>query len=95
MKVKDVIFEECTIFNELKLNFSPNINIITGLNGVGKTIVLKAIYSLTKTIENINTETYPGLRALMITGDCVSKVYSTKKQGQHLERINLRLSLYF
>ncbi|NLN47496.1 MAG: AAA family ATPase [Clostridiales bacterium] len=56
MKIKSVIFEEFALFDNLKLDFSPYINVITGFNGVGKTIILKTLYSLLKTIEDINKE---------------------------------------
>lgn len=56
MKIKGISFEEFALFDRLKLDFSPNINVITGLNGVGKTIILKTLYSILKTIENINNE---------------------------------------
>lgn len=56
MKIKSVVFEEFALFDNLKLDFSPYINVITGFNGVGKTIVLKTLYSIMKTIEDINNE---------------------------------------
>jgi len=39
-------------------------------------------------ISDINTDRYPGLKGLIVTGDCVSKVYSDKKDGMHLESGN-------
>ncbi|NLL04383.1 MAG: AAA family ATPase, partial [Clostridiaceae bacterium] len=56
MKIKSLDLEEFAVFHDLKLELSPNINIITGFNGVGKTIILKVLYSLVKTIEDINNE---------------------------------------
>ena len=35
-----------TVFNNLKLDFSPRINVIIGENGTGKTHLLKAAYCL-------------------------------------------------
>jgi len=69
MKIKSVGFEEFALFNSLKLDFSPYINVITGFNGVGKTIILKTLYSLLKTIEDINNE---------LTNPKVGKVSSEK-----------------
>ena len=56
MKINSAEYKQFMVFDNLTLKFSPNINIITGLNGVGKTIVLKTLYSFLKTIENINKE---------------------------------------
>ena len=43
-------------YHKLKINFSPNINIIYGKNGSGKTNIVEAIYvlGLTKSFRNVN-----------------------------------------
>jgi len=46
--------ENFAAFRELKLDFSPRINVIIGENSCGKTQLLKAIYALTSTTEDIN-----------------------------------------
>ena len=40
-------FEQFTAFRKLELQFSPGVNILVGVNGTGKTHVLKALYTVT------------------------------------------------
>ncbi|WP_322924037.1 AAA family ATPase [Paenibacillus campi] len=51
--IKEVYFKNFTVFSELTIPFSKHINIIGGETAVGKTNVLKAIYSLGKTMNDI------------------------------------------
>lgn len=59
MSIESVELRNFTVFENLKVNFSKGINIITGENGTGKTQLLKAIYadiqiSKSKNIEDIS-----------------------------------------
>lgn len=45
MAIEKISLKNVTVFDELSLSFSPGINVLIGQNGVGKTHVLKIIYS--------------------------------------------------
>lgn len=80
MKVKKLSFADFTLFGNLELEFSPNINVITGTNGVGKTIVMKTLYSILKTVENINNENSNPLGG-RVTADKVKEMLASKFVG--------------
>lgn len=48
MKIKTLQLENFMIFDSVKVEWSPNINVILGENSTGKTTLLKALYSLAK-----------------------------------------------
>lgn len=52
--IKSIRFADFMLFDELYMEFSPNINIISGDNSSGKTIILKTLYSLVKSIHDAN-----------------------------------------
>ena len=56
MYIKRLELKNYTSFDSLQLDFSPNINIISGENNIGKTNIIKALYSTTRTIDDIQTE---------------------------------------
>ena len=43
MKIKNVALNNFMIFNNLNIDFSPNLNIICGENSTGKTAVIKLL----------------------------------------------------
>lgn len=45
MIIKELTLKNFTAFDDLKIQFSDNINIFTGLNGTGKTHIMKILYS--------------------------------------------------
>jgi len=50
MKILRLQLENFMTFNDLNVEWSPNINVISGFNGSGKTTILKAMYSALKTL---------------------------------------------
>ena len=48
MKIRKLNLENFMIFNQLDIDFSPNINIISGENSTGKTALIKLLYSSLK-----------------------------------------------
>jgi len=54
MSVKSLAIGGFTVFEEeLKLGFSPNMNVFIGENGTGKTQILKVLYSFCETYDDI------------------------------------------
>ncbi|MFZ5967347.1 MAG: AAA family ATPase [Bacillota bacterium] len=56
MHIKKLNAENFTNFDVLDIEFSRNINIFSGPNGIGKTNILKALYGVTKVLDEINVE---------------------------------------
>jgi predicted ATP-dependent endonuclease of OLD family len=56
MKINKLGLSNFAVFEDLNLDFSDNINIICGENATGKTTVIKALYSVVKTMEKIRIE---------------------------------------
>lgn len=50
MKVTHLDIDNFMIFDSLKIDWSSNVNIISGENSTGKTTILKLIYSSLKPI---------------------------------------------
>ena len=49
MKIEHIKLTNFRNYDELELDFNPNINIIVGNNGQGKTNILESIYVLSLT----------------------------------------------
>ena len=45
MAIKRLVLEKFTVFDNLSVDFAKGINILTGVNGTGKTHILKVLYS--------------------------------------------------
>ena len=52
MKIRDIKLLNFRNYDDLKLEFSDNINIIIGNNGEGKTNILESVYVLSLTKSN-------------------------------------------
>jgi predicted ATP-dependent endonuclease of OLD family len=52
--IKNLSLEKFMGFGDLNISFSPNINIISGENSSGKTIILKILYTSLKSINEAN-----------------------------------------
>jgi len=56
MKVACLDMQDFMVFEKMTLDFSPNINVISGENSTGKTAIMKVLYSTLKMIEDYNNE---------------------------------------
>ena len=45
MAVKKIQLDNFTVFEKLSLEFSPGMNVFIGENGLGKTHIMKLLYS--------------------------------------------------
>lgn len=54
MRISDIEIKNFMLFDDFKIDWSPNINIICGENSTGKTILLKLMYSCLKPIGKKN-----------------------------------------
>lgn len=54
MYISKLVLKDFMLFNSLNVDFSKNINILSGENSTGKTAILKLLYSATKSINEAN-----------------------------------------
>lgn len=54
MNIKRVNIKNFTVFDDFELNLSSGINIIIGKNGAGKTHLLKGLYAVCESTNNLN-----------------------------------------
>ncbi len=80
MLIRGLDIEDFAIYDRFSIDFSPNINIISGENSVGKTVLLKTIYSMVKTLDNIYIESTNPLKP-KITVDKVKEMLMEKFIG--------------
>lgn len=59
MNIKSVNIKNFTVFDDFELNLSSGINIIIGNNGTGKTHLLKGLYAVCESINNLNKSIIP------------------------------------
>ncbi len=52
MAIQKLIMKNVTVFDEIKLDFSGGINVLIGSNGVGKTHVMKMLYSACQAVRH-------------------------------------------
>ena len=58
-KIASIEVENFMVFHDLKLDFSERINVISGENATGKTVLLKLLYASLKSIVNTQKEKNP------------------------------------
>ncbi len=96
MVLKDLEIENFRNFSHLKINFGTGINIISGMNGQGKTSILESIYylALTKSFRTSNDNHVVAYNkdnfniiSTVHSDDKISKsirLYYSGKEGKHL-----------
>ena len=52
MVIKNVSVKDFMLFDSIDIDFSPNINVISGENSTGKTALIKLLYAISKEISN-------------------------------------------
>lgn len=104
MKIKSIDIQNFMAFDSLNINFSPQINIIFGENGTGKSALLKVMYATMKSIAEakngkteITSEKVEGIMLDKLAGvfmpenDSVGRLVS-RQQGSNRADIKLKLS---
>lgn len=104
MKIKSIDMKNFMAFNSLDVTFSPQINIIFGENGTGKSALLKVMYAAMKSIAEVkngkNELVGEKIESIMIDklvgvfmpeNDSVGRLVS-RQQGSNRADIKLKLS---
>ncbi len=73
MKIQTLELNNFMLFEQAKMNWSPNVNIICGENSTGKTTLLKVMYAMAKPLGRGNLET--------ITKEAEESLFVEKLQG--------------
>ena len=96
MILKELEVENFRIFPNLHIKFSDGINIISGMNGQGKTSILESIYylALTKSFRTSNdnhvisyNKKHFNIKSDFVTGEKEKKiirVFHSSAEGKHL-----------
>ena len=74
MKINKIKFKDFMLFSDMEMDFSPHLNVIIGHNGSGKTITLKTLYSVFKTIGDIKNDMENPLISSMTKGKAREKL---------------------
>jgi ABC-type ATPase involved in cell division len=101
--LESIRFIKFTAFDELKVNFSPGINIFIGENGTGKTHILKAAYSSCAIVkskgdfaEKINNVFYPsGKKIGRLIKRASGIVNGSIEATRNIEKKNVAIKLSF
>ena len=104
MKIESIDMQNFMAFNSLDVNFSPQINIIFGENGTGKSALLKVMYAAMKSISDVkngkNELVGEKIESIMIDklvgvfmpeNDSVGRLVS-RQQGSNRADIKLKVS---
>jgi len=104
LKIESIDIQNFMAFNSLDVNFSPQINIIFGENGTGKSALLKVMYAVMKSIAEVkngkNELVSEKIESIMIDklvgvfmpeNDSVGRLVS-RQQGSNHADIKLKLS---
>jgi predicted ATPase len=91
--IKRISLHEFSCFGDLNIDFSNNINIFCGKNGIGKTHILKTLYSITKSLDEIRIKKADPLSQILskeksndILVNKFINVYRTEKIGRLVRR---------
>lgn len=72
--ISEVALENFMIFNKLSVKFSNGINVISGGNSTGKTALLKILYSVVKSLSEME-------KAKSVNKDIIENKFTEKMQG--------------
>lgn len=81
MAIKKIQLENVTVFEKLDLELSPGINVFIGENGMGKTHVMKLIYSACKAVRPDISFPQKVVRTFMPDGANIRRLVSRSNHG--------------
>ncbi len=73
MTIQDLTLTDFTAFEQAEFMFCPGINVLIGANSTGKTLAMKAMYTLLKVCERVNLDKIPN--------DKIDDLLSNKLEG--------------
>lgn len=81
MAIKKIEIENITVFDKMNIDFSKGINIFIGENGVGKTHVMKLLYSACQAVKHDVSFSQKTIRVFRPDGSSIQRLVARKNRG--------------
>lgn len=81
MAIKKMQLENFTVFDQIVLEFSPGINVFIGENGMGKTHVMKVLYSACQAVKADISFSYKMVKVFQPDDSNIQRLVSRKNKG--------------
>lgn len=81
MAIKKIELENITVFDKMNIEFTEGVNIFIGENGVGKTHVMKLLYSACQAVKHDVSFSQKTVRVFRPDGSSIQRLVSRKNKG--------------
>lgn len=81
MAIKKIEVENITVFDKMNIDFTEGINIFIGENGVGKTHVMKLLYSACQAVKHDVSFSQKTVRVFRPDGSSIQRLVARKNKG--------------
>lgn len=81
MSIKRIELENVTVFDKIDIEFTDGINIFVGENGVGKTHVMKLLYSACQAVKHDVSFSQKTVRVFRPDGSSIQRLVARKNKG--------------
>lgn len=81
MAIKKIEMENITVFDKMDIDFTDGINVFIGENGVGKTHVMKLLYSACQSVKHDVSFSQKTIRVFRPDGSSIQRLVSRKNKG--------------
>lgn len=81
MAIKKIELENITVFDKMDIDFTEGINIFIGENGVGKTHIMKLLYSACQAVKHDVSFPQKTIRVFRPDGSSIQRLVARKNKG--------------
>ena len=81
MAIKKIELENFTVFDKMDIQFTEGINVLIGENGVGKTHVMKLLYSACQAVKHDTSFSQKTIRVFRPDGSSIQRLVARKNKG--------------
>lgn len=81
MSITKIQMENITVFDKLSLDFSSGVNVFIGENGVGKTHVMKLLYSACQSVKHDISFPHKTVRVFRPDNSAIQRLVSRRNKG--------------
>lgn len=82
MAIKKIQLENFTVFEKLEVPFEPGINVFVGENGMGKTHIMKLLYSACQAVKHDVSMAQKTVRVFLPEGSNIRRLVRRKGKGE-------------